>query len=650
MYFYDVIIPRPVDTLFTYKYDKLLDCGIRVLVYIRGVLTPAVIYRLTEPPDYECKDIVKPLDIEKPFFSKGYLNLIENISNDYCCGLGEALEALFNKRLLKADFSKNIKNITKIKRINNRENQQVSHTEIQIGKGLYVAVKKGSLINLFENNDIEERIKYYLYIINCYLSEGKQIKIICSDQSLCEYFVERLLNELSVNVEPFYSKKKLSFKKKYITLYNSGELKLLIGTRSILGIPGRNEGLIILENEEDEFYKQEESPYLQFRNVAVIYAKTLRIPLILGSSMPSVESLYRAKSSEYNYIHHNTLKVSRSVVRIIDMKTSDAISKVLSTELYDILYNNIKNNKKSVIIANKKGFSKHLVCSSCGAKLMCDRCNIQATYYKSKNYCKCNYCGASIDFKCRNCGEKNFIDLGFGLEHIEEILNKLFNKKILKIDKEDLIDNSKDLELYKTVDEGNFDILLGTFVILRRFKNILVNTGAILDIEDLLSLPDFRIYERTMKYLYKFVGYIDNFSKAENFYIQSYDKDMILFKFLREGKESFYNYEFTRRRTFKYPPFVRLVRVVISSNKKEGLSEKVQYIAGELKKIEGIDVIGPSVAPVFFLKNNFRYNFLIKSFNEKSLKLSCASVRENFLKAKTGNMKCKIDIDPYFFI
>lgn len=650
MYFYDVIIPRPVDTLFTYKYNKSLDCGVRVLVYIKGALTPAVIYRSTEPPDYECKEIVKSLDIEKPFFSREYLNLIENISNDYCCGLGEVLEALFNKRLLKADFSKNVKNIIKIKKISNEGDQQNSDPKVQISNELYVTIKKGRLINLFENNNTEERVEHYLYTINRYLSEGKQVKIICSDQSLCEHFADRLSNELSVNVEPFFSKKKLSFKKKYITLYNSGELKLLIGTRSILGIPGRNEGLIILENEEDEFYKQEESPYLQFRNVAVIYAKTLKIPLILGSSMPSVESLYKAKSGEYNYIYHNPLKVNRSIIKIINMKNSDAISKVLSTELYDVLYSNIKNNKKSVIIANKKGFSKHLVCSSCGTKLMCDRCNIQATYYKSKNYCKCNYCGLSIDLKCRNCGGENFIDLGFGLEHIEVILNKLFNKKIIKIDKEDLIDNDKDLELYKKVNEGHFDILLGTFVILRRFKNILAHTGVVLDIEDLLSLPDFRIYERTMKLLYKFVGYIDNFSEAENFYIQSYDKDIVLFKFLNEGKESFYKYEFTRRKAFNYPPFVRLIRVVISSNKKDGLSEKIQYIAGELKKINGIEVIGPSIAPVFFLRNYFRYNFLIKSFNERALKLCSASVRENFLKVKAGNMKCKIDIDPYFFI
>jgi primosomal protein N' (replication factor Y) len=650
VYFYDVIIPRPVDTLFTYKYDKLLDCGIRVLVYIKGTLTPAVIYRLTEPPDYECKDIIKILDIEKPFFSKKYLNLIGNISNDYCCGLGEALEALFNKRILKSDFSKNIKNNTKIKRINNEVNQKMKYTDFQSHKELYNTIKEGHLVNLFENNNIEERIEYYYFIINQYMSEGKQIKIICSDEILCEYFVQRLLNKLSINVEPFFSKKRLSFRKKYINLYNRGELKILIGTRSILGIPGAKEGLIILENEEDEFYKQEESPYLQFRNVAVIYAKSLNVPLILGSSMPSVESLYKAKSGEYNHICCNSLKGNRSVIKIIDMKNSDAISKVLSTELYDVIYNNIKNKKKSVIIANKKGFSKHLVCSNCGAKLMCDRCYIQATYYKTKNYCKCNYCGTSVELKCKNCGEKNFFDLGFGLEHIEEILKKLFNEKILKIDKDDLMEEDKCLELYDRIDNGDFDILLGTFVILRRFKHLQINSGGILDIEELLSLPDFRIYEKTMRLLYKFVGYIDNFSEAGDFYIQSYDKNIILFKFLNEGKDSFYDYEISRRETFKYPPFVRLVRVVISSNKKEELSEKTQYIAEELKKMEAIEIIGPSVAPVFVLRSNFRYNFLIKSFDKEALKDCCKEIRRLFLKVKKGNMKCKIDIDPYVFI
>ncbi len=651
MYFYDVIIPRPVDRLFTYQFENLLECGTRVLVDIKGGVTPAVIYKLVDDPQYECKNIITIIDLEKPFFNSKYLQLIENISNSYYCSLGEALEALFNKKLLMSNFSKGRKSKEIINKFYSKNPYLSKTLEINNDKILFRALKKGDLVNLYENNNIDERIEHYLYIINHYLFEGKQIKIICSDQSLCEYFVHKVSEVLSCRVEAFYSSRKLSFKKMYINLYNEGELKVLIGTRSILGIPGRSEGLIILENEEDEFYKQEESPCLQFRNVAIIYAKILNVPLILGSSMPSTESLYLAKEGVYNYIYCDKHpKVKENAIKVIDMKSSDAISNILSTELYDVLYNNIKNNCKSVIISNKKGFSKHLVCLHCGEKLMCDRCYIQATYYKSKNYCKCNYCGSTIDLICKSCGEKDFFDLGFGLEHIEEILNKLFNKKIIKIDSDDLRDDTKDFEMSDKIIKGEYDILLGTFVILRRFKNLLVSTGAILGIDDLLSLPDFRIYEKTMKLLFKFVGHIDSFSSAENFYIQSYDNELILFKFLKEGKESFYNYEIKRRKAYRYPPFVRLVRVILSSNKNIGLSESIQYLAEELKKIEGIEVIGPSAAPVFVLRNYFRYNFLIKSFEEKALKESISLIKSTYLKIKKGNMKCKIDIDPYFFI
>ena len=650
MYYYEVIVPRPVESLFTYRTPELLECGIRVLVNMKNSITPAVIYKRVDKPEYECKEIINILDNNVPFFSKQYLQLVEKISIDYCCALGEVFDALFNKRLLKSDFSKYNKNIKIMAYKCNAKNVEYVNHNIKESADLYRNIKEGNLINLFESNNIDERIEYYFYLINRYLSEGKQIKMICSDQYLCEYLINKLIKMSSLNIEGFYSHKNISFKKRYISLFREGGLSILIGTRGVLGIPGINEGLIIIENEEDEFYKQEESPYLQFRNVAITYAKTLNIPIILGTSMPSVESIYYAKKGEYNYINVISPKACSCKINIVDMKTSDAISKVLSTELYDVLYNNMRNNCKTIIIANKKGFSNHLICQSCGAKLMCDRCHIQATYYKTKNYCRCNYCGLSVELKCKHCGGENFFELGFGLEHIEEILKKLFNKKIIRIDREELLDDKKELELYEDVVNGNYDILLGTFVLLRRFQNLLADTGAILGIENLLSLPDFRIYEKTIKLLYKFVGIIDNFSKIKDLYIQAYDKEMIIFKFLHEGKESFYNFELGRRKTYKYPPFTRLARVIISSNRRDELLEKTQYVVDQLKDVKGIEVIGPSVAPVFVLRNNYRYNFLVKSFDEEALHNCCLLIRKCFMQVKKGKMKCKIDIDPYFFI
>jgi primosomal protein N' (replication factor Y) len=125
---------------------------------------------------------------------------------------------------------------------------------------------------------------------------------------------------------------------------------------------------------------------------------------------------------------------------------------------------------------------------------------------------------------------------------------------------------------------------------------------------------------------------------------------MIIFKFLYDGKEAFYDFELDRRKNYRYPPFTRLARVVVLSNKKEELLEKTQYIANGLKHVKGIEVVGPSAAPVFLFRNNYRYNFLVKSVDEESLYNSCLLIKQNFLKVKKGKMKCKIDIDPYFFI
>lgn len=649
MLFYDVIIPRPLDKLFTYKCSNSLEVGTRVLVPVKDRPVPAIIYRIVEPPEYECKEIVKSIDAGAPFFDKKYLNLIENIKKAYYCSLGEILEALFNKKLLKSDFTLISNKITHNVACNNNSvyKSQVSANKFNSFKELFESDK---LINLFENNNIEERLEIYSNIIIHYLTRSKQIKIICPDQKNCNYVMQFLSQKIGIKMEPYSSVLGMGMKKKIVSFYREGKMSILIGTRSVLGIPGKEEGLIIIESEEDEFYKQEESPYLQFRDIGIIYAKTYNIPLILGTSMPSLESLYRVENGELNHILLDIEKSKKVKLHIVDMKNDDVIANVINSKLYDVLYNNIKKNYKTVILANKKGFSKHLICSSCGFKLMCCRCSIQATYYKSKNYCKCSYCGSSIELICRNCGSHDFFEIPTGLEHVEEVLNSLFNKKIIKIDREELVESKDDNDIYKRIDEGDFDILLGTFIVLRRFCNLNVKTGLLLGIEDLLSLPDFRIYEKTMRLLFKFVGFIDNFSNANEFYIQSYDKNLVLFRFLEEGKKAFYHYEMRRRKIYNYSPFIRLARVVLSSRKKEGLGEKIHIIAEEAKKIEGIEIIGPTAPPIFFLRNQYRYNFLIKSSDNLALETCYNVIKESFLRVKKGSMKCKIDIDPYFFI
>ncbi|MDY6820858.1 MAG: hypothetical protein SVN78_04465, partial [Deferribacterota bacterium] len=411
MNYYNIIIPRPVNKLFTYTSEIQLVKGTRVIVDFRNRKTAGVVFSKSDIIDQKCKSINCILDKEEPFFNEKYLELLKRLSRNYVSSYGEVLDTLINRNLLKADY--NDKESVKFNKVSIKydSNEKLDSSTSK----LLSLIGRDNRPILFRTDNIYKRISAYVGLIKKFNLQDRQVKILCPDIATLNKIVRILSPVFKDKIGVYFAAKTLKYRKKMLLGYRNGDVEIIAGTKSVLGLPSKNEDLIIVEGEEDEFYKQEESPYMQYRDAAIEYARIFKIPIVLGSSIPSLESFYNAKNNIYKYLYlENDKNIKNAKVNLINIKEHESISGLISMPIYEKIYKNIKEKKKTLLLINKKGYSNYLVCNNCGSNLMCDRCSVNATYYRSKGYCLCNYCGKKIDIVCSKCGSKDFFDFGFG--------------------------------------------------------------------------------------------------------------------------------------------------------------------------------------------------------------------------------------------
>jgi primosomal protein N' (replication factor Y) len=642
------MFPLPLEGFFTYSSKYKINTGSRVIVQLKNKPYPAIVVKEGENPVSVTKEILEILDNNEPFFSQNYINLITKLSEEYCCSPGSILDAIMPANLLKTPFE-----LFKGEPDNSphQANFHIDENAAKISRDISQEIANKQLKFLLFDKTGSQKYSIFLDLICKTLKDGKQVKIITSDVRNALKIETLLRKALNITVEVYHSRRSLSIRRKVISLFRSGQISVLVGAKSALLLPAKNIGLIIVENEHDELYKQEESPHLQFRKVAEIYAEVFRIPILLSSLMPSVESYYKAIKDEY--IMHKIEKDTseKASVNIIDMRKTEKISNILSIPLYEELFNTIKNNKKALILINKKGFSKYLICSNCGTILQCDRCSVALTYYKTKKYCRCNYCGKIYKIIiCGKCSTENFIDYGEGIDQVYETIKTLLNCRIIKLDA-DLLDKKEERQnVIKIIDEGHFDIIIATNIIFRRFDNLNVQIIFLPAFENIINFPDFRLYERVTRQMLILTGIIDTFSKATKFYIQTYDPDNLLFGFFEKNIEYFYDYELSKRQKHLYPPFGYIARFILMSKNYNILPALSKQLIDTVSDMKDIIILGPSNALIIKVRNNFRYHFIIKSNMKEVFYDGCKKIRNKFQEIKKSDLKLIIDIDPYTFI
>ena len=409
-----------------------------------------------------------------------------------------------------------------------------------------------------------------------------------------------------------------------------GEARMVVGTRSAVFAPVSDLALIIVDEEHDSSYKQEETPRYHGRDVAVMRAKMSNALVVLGSATPSLESYYNAKKHKYELIELPDRVQDRPLpeVELIDMKQEfqeTGQEQVLSRKLMEEIRDRLERKEQVMVLLNRRGYSPVMLCRACGKTLQCKNCAVSMTHHKRERRMECHYCGytAAIPQKCALCGSEYVYFLGTGSEKLEELLHGYFPQaRIARMDR-DTVRGREDFErVLGALDAGEIDLLVGTQMIAKGHDFHGVTLVGVVGADIALGLPDFRAAERTFQLLTQVAGRAGRGESPGKVVLQTYFPDHYAVQYAKAHDfAGFYEKELRFRSWMHYPPYASLANVLIRSDK---LEEALQWSGTlgrwfEQTKHEGVRVLGPAAAPILRLKRDYRYHFVLKSASREKL-------------------------------
>ncbi|HSB16649.1 MAG TPA: primosomal protein N' [Bryobacteraceae bacterium] len=436
----------------------------------------------------------------------------------------------------------------------------------------------------------------------------------------------------------------------------SGAAPVVVGTRSGVFAPVRNLGLIVVDEEHDQSYKQEEAPRYNGRDVAVVRGKNAGACVILGSATPSLESRYNTERGKYSLLELPERIEQRPLPRVelIDMRLEFLETRTQSTfsrRLVEEVQQRLENGEQTMLLLNRRGFSSFLACRKCGERLECVNCSVTMTFHRRERRMLCHYCNYAIKVPnaCPKCQSEHIYFLGVGSERVEEELHRAFPRaRIARMDR-DTVSGKRQFEtILQGFRDGNFDILVGTQMIAKGHDIPNVTLVGVVNADIGLGMPDFRAAERTFQLLTQVAGRAGRGDTPGIVLVQTINPDHYAVRFAAaQDYRLFYEKEIQFRRSMRYPPFSALANLLVRSEKQE----EAMRMSGELGRLldpppEGLRILGPAEAPVARLRNEYRYQLLIKAANRKVLNETLRTVRDFALESKWNATALVIDVDP----
>ena len=440
-----------------------------------------------------------------------------------------------------------------------------------------------------------------------------------------------------------------------------GEARVVVGTRSAVFAPVTDLALIIVDEEQDSSYKQEETPRYHARDVAVVRAKLANATVVLGSATPSLESYYNAKNNKYLLLEMPDRIEKRPLpeVEIIDMRQEfqesghePVISRKLAAEIKDRL----ERKEQVMVLLNRRGYSPLALCRSCGKSLECNNCAIALTHHKRSRRMECHYCGytAAVPKVCVHCGSEYVYFIGTGSEKLEELLHGMFPQaRIARLDR-DTVRGREDFECaLNALNEGDLDVLVGTQMIAKGHDIHGVTLVGVVGADAALGFPDFRAAERTFQLLTQVAGRAGRGQFPGKVILQTYFPDHYAVQYAAQHDfAGFYDKELRFRSWMHYPPYSSVANVLIRSTK---LDEALQW-SGTLGKWfdktrhEGVRVLGPAAAPIMRLKQDYRYHFVLKSPSREKLNVTLRAMLAHAVSQKIPRTQVIVDVDAVWLM
>ena len=495
------------------------------------------------------------------------------------------------------------------------------------------------------------KTEIYMHLIKQQLVEGKSAIVLVPEISLTPQMISRFTKHFS-NIAVLHSGLSDSEKYDEYRKIKKGEVNIVIGARSAIFAPLNNIGIIIIDEEQSQSYKQDKNPKYNAIDVAIKRAKYHNAKVILGSATPTIETYARADKGYYELVtlskRANNAKLPS--IDIVDMKIE--IKKgntIFSSKLINEIRDTLEKKEQIILFLNKRGYSSYQMCSSCGEVIKCPNCDITLTYHKKSDINRCHYCGYAqkVSNICPYCKNESLKNYGLGTEKVEEELNKLFDAKIVRMDIDTTSRKGAHKKIINSFMNHEYDILVGTQMIAKGLDFPLVTLVGVINADTVLNIPDFRSNEHTYHLLSQVSGRAGRSSKEGKVIIQTFNPDNYAIKYSKyHNYIGFYEEEMKIRRTLKYPPYFFLALLKIGSKKFEYAKEESIKICDYLKqkKLNDMIILGPSVSTISKINNIYYFQIMIKYRDKenmnKLLKEIIALEEENY------KINLNVDINP----
>ena len=500
------------------------------------------------------------------------------------------------------------------------------------------------------------KTEVYMELIEDSLTKGKTSIVLVPEISLTPQMVLRFQKRFGDNIAAIHSA--LSDGEKYDEWRRivSGEAKIVIGARSAIFAPLNNIGMIIIDEEHSDSYKQDDSnPRYNAKDIALLRGKYHNCPVIMGSATPSLEVFARAKKGVFKLLELPNRINGKSLPKINIIDMNEMISKTkghFSPVLLEAINDRLLKNEQIILLLNRRGYSSFVTCKNCGYTFKCPNCDITLTYHKSSRTLRCHYCGygTKVYDTCPECHEKSINDLGVGTEKVEEELNKLFpESKILRMDFDTTSRKGMHEKMIKDFKNHEYDILLGTQIVSKGLDFDNVTLVGVINADTSLNIPDFRSSETTFSLLAQVAGRAGRSDKEGEVVIQTFNPEHYAIQYTkRYDYLGFYNKEMSIRRELKYPPYYYICYVKISGKDNKYIYEESLKITKLFhNKLINMIILGPSPCTIFKLNNIYRYGIILKYKSDEGLREVLNKVIEHYKDNR--NIKIDVNFNPSHF-
>lgn len=560
------------------------------------------------------------------------------------------------------------------KRVSRLQEEVVEQTSLNL-LNKYQAAAYGEIRESFESKQVtlihgitaSGKTEIYIHLIDEVIKTGKQALYLVPEIALTTQIIQRLKNVFGNKVGIYHSKlnsqerveiweKTLLFNEKPSEAY-----QVILGARSSIFLPFSKLGLIIVDEEHENSFKQfDPAPRYHARDMAVVLGFQNDAKVLLGSATPSYESYHNAVKRKYGLVNltkrHSEMELPELLVA--DVKRAykrREMHSILTPQLYELVTEALDKKEQVILFQNRRGYSPYVECFTCGHIPKCTRCDVSLTYHKYKKRLTCHYCGYSVPLpdRCDECGSPEIKTRGFGTEKIEDEIKHLFrNARIARMDLDTTQTKNAFEKIVHNLEAGKTDILIGTQMVTKGLDFEHVSVVGILNADNLLNFPDFRAHERAYQLISQVAGRAGRKHRQGKVVIQTSQPDHPLMELIQsQDYQQMLKQQFEERQLFKYPPFYRLMKVVVKHKSVETVDRAAQHLADLLKQRKELIILGPEFPLISRIQLWHQKEIWIKlnrKLNPEHIKW-LVTLAVDHVKSAPANSNCQIhiDVDPY---